>query len=55
MLLVQLRSRAKSGQSSQVLSGAGWWTDTGTDTTVGSEWEELLYTAAGRLIRTLVA
>jgi hypothetical protein len=31
VLSVQLRSGAESSQSSQVLSGAGWWTNTGTD------------------------
>jgi len=32
VLLVQLRSGAESSQTARVLSGAGWWTDTGTDT-----------------------
>jgi len=32
VLSVQLRSDAKSSQTARVLSGAGWWTDTRTDT-----------------------
>src|SRR5512133_3067944 len=31
VLLVQLRSGAESSQTARVLSGSGWWTDTGTD------------------------
>jgi hypothetical protein len=32
VLSVLLRSGAKSSQTARVLSGTGWWTDTGTDT-----------------------
>ena len=32
---MQLRSGAESSQIARVPSGAGWWTDTRTDTTIG--------------------
>jgi hypothetical protein len=31
----QIPAYVESSQTARVLSGAGWWTDTGTDTTAG--------------------